>query len=104
MGLKHAEGPHLMQSGSLPYMGHPITQKYKRNVLLIHGKAQTTTLQSVTTDRSQMQKATYSMIPFIRSSRKGKTTVIESRSLVARGEGGECRRGLRGREGGGKAV
>lgn len=39
-------------------------------------------LHSVISERSQIQKVTYCMVSLIRNSTKGKTTVIESRSMV----------------------
>lgn len=48
-----------------------------------------TNLNSVISERSQTQKVPYCMMSFMRNSRKGKTTVIESRSVV--GGKGEVR-------------
>lgn len=39
---------------------------------------------SMLNERSQTQKTTYCIIPLIINSRKGKTIVIESRSVVAK--------------------
>ena len=52
----------------------------KRNAVLIHGATQMN-LKYMLSERSQSQKITYNMIPFIEISTTGKSTETEDRQL-----------------------
>ena len=53
----------------------------KRNAVLIHGATQMN-LKYMLSERSQSQKITYNMIPFIEISTTGKSTETEDRQLL----------------------